>query len=204
MIGLNVPARWDDTDVVHVVSENLLIGGTPGGPILNAATGDLHGRLDARLRIDPGIVVKLQGSRIEAEMSSQLIVEGTAEQPIILTSLKDDRYGGSGSFDTNNDLNGTLLRPGNGVGLFFNAISKGSLDHVLLTFAGGQTPIEGGFDQFAPMEIHQAEVRVTNSLLVHNDVGPIEFQSQWSGLRTRLRPSLFAVLNRSWSTILAR
>ena len=40
---LVVPARWDDTDVVHVVSENLLIGGTPGGPVLDAATGDFDG-----------------------------------------------------------------------------------------------------------------------------------------------------------------
>ena len=28
---VDVPTRWDDTDIVHVVSENLLIAGTPGG-----------------------------------------------------------------------------------------------------------------------------------------------------------------------------
>ncbi|MHB0959585.1 MAG: tandem-95 repeat protein [Pirellulaceae bacterium] len=168
---LNVPARWDDTDVIHVVSENLLIGGTPGGPMLNSATGDFEARIDARLRIDPGMIVKLQGSRIEAEMSSQLIAEGTAELPIVLTSLKDDRFGASGNFDTNNDLSATGPEPGQWGGLFFGAISQGSLDHVLITFAGGQTPIEGGFDRFAPLEIHQAEVRVTNSLLTRNEAG---------------------------------
>ena len=109
---LDVPARWDDTDVIHVVSENLLIGGTPGGPTLDSGSGDLVARLDARLRIDPGLIVKLQGSRIEAEMGSQLIAEGTAEQPIILTSLKDDRFGASGSFDTNNDLAATRPEAG--------------------------------------------------------------------------------------------
>ena len=41
----------------------------------------------------------------------------------------------------------------------------------MITFAGGQTPIEGGFDQFAAIEIHQAEVRVTNSLLTQNAAG---------------------------------
>ncbi len=120
--------------MIHVVSENLLIGGTPGGPTLDAATGDFVARLDARLRIDPGLIVKLQGSRIEAEMSSQLIAEGTAEQPIILTSLKDDRFGASGSFDTNNDLAATRPEPGQWGGLFFNAISQGKLrprvDHL--------------------------------------------------------------------------
>ena len=95
------------------------------------STGDLDARLDARLRIDPGLIVKLQGSRIEAEMSSQLIAEGTAEQPIILTALKDDRFGASGSFDTNNDLAATSPEPGQWGGLFFNAISQGSLDHVV-------------------------------------------------------------------------
>ena len=100
-----------------------------------------------------------------------MIVEGTVEQPVILTSLKDDRFGGSGSFDTNNDLDATDPEPGQWGGLFFNAVSKGSLDHTLVTFAGGLTPIEGGFDQFAAIEIHQAEVRVTNSLLTHNEAG---------------------------------
>jgi hypothetical protein len=30
---MTVPGRWDDTDVVHVVSENLRIEGNPGGPV---------------------------------------------------------------------------------------------------------------------------------------------------------------------------
>ena len=162
---LSVAARWDDTDVVHVVSENLLIDGTPGGPTLDAATGDLVARYDARLRIDPGLIVKLQGARIEAEMSAQLIAEGTAERPVIFTSIKDDRYGAGGTVDTNNDLDATDAEPGQWGGIFFNAMSTGSLDHVLISFAGGQTPIEGGFDQFAALEIHQADVRLTNSLL---------------------------------------
>lgn len=168
---LSVAARWDDTDVVHVVSENLLIDGTPGGPTLDAATGDLVARYDARLRIDPGLIVKLQGARIEAEMSAQLIAEGTAERPVIFTSIKDDRYGAGGTVDTNNDLDATDAEPGQWGGIFFNAMSTGSLDHVLISFAGGQTPIEGGFDQFAALEIHQADVRLTNSLLTRNESG---------------------------------
>lgn len=168
---LSVAARWDDTDIVHVVSENLLIDGTPGGPTLDDATGDFVARYDARLRVDPGMIVKLQGSRIEAEIGSQLIAEGTAERQVVFTSIKDDRFGGSGTMDTNNDLAATSAQPGQWGGLFFNAVSKGSLDHVLIAYAGGQTPIEGGFDQFAAMEIHQADVRLTNSLLTQNASG---------------------------------
>ena len=31
---LEVPARWDDRDIVHVVTENLHIVGAPGGPVM--------------------------------------------------------------------------------------------------------------------------------------------------------------------------
>lgn len=60
-------------------------------------------RLDARLAIDPGVVVKLEGSRIEAEMGAQLIAEGLPGREIIFTSRLDDRYGAGGTFDTNDD-----------------------------------------------------------------------------------------------------
>ena len=111
---LSVAARWDDTDIVHVVSENLLIDGTPGGPMLDDATGELVARYDARLRVDPGMIVKLQGARIEAEIGSQLIAEGTAERQVVFTSIKDDRFGGSGTLDTNNDLLATWRNRANG------------------------------------------------------------------------------------------
>ncbi len=204
--SLNVAARFDDNDIVHLFGENLLIGGTPGGAVteriapnvsllqgtpttggslavgvhqykitfvdryggeglpsaavnlsvtagnsaltinnLPPATGDFVGRRiwrlspgdttfklvaeldrsstayidrgalagvdggllvqtisqrarpDARLAVDPGIVVKSLGSRIEAGVSSQLIAEGTASEPVIFTSklersLRRGRY----------------------------------------------------------------------------------------------------------------
>ncbi len=45
---LNVAGRWDDTDIVHVVAENLIINGEAGS-----------------LTIDPGVITKLDGTRIE-------------------------------------------------------------------------------------------------------------------------------------------
>ena len=41
-----------------------------------AGFGTLDPRIDARLRVDPGLIVKLEGSRIEGEFGSQLIAEG--------------------------------------------------------------------------------------------------------------------------------
>ena len=67
---LEVAGRWDDTDIVHVVTENLLIAGTPGGPAYDLSTGDRVARTDGRLAIDPGVVVKLEGARIEVAVSA--------------------------------------------------------------------------------------------------------------------------------------
>ncbi len=168
---ISIPSRWDDTDIVHVLTENLLIDATPGGPIKNSATGVIQARLDGSLKIDPGVVVKLGGARIETLFGGQLIAEGTASNPIVFTTTTNDAFGGSGSFDTQNDLAATSPAAGQWGGLIFNATAQGSLDHVLINYAGGLTPIEGGFDRFNALEIHQADVRLTNSIVRDNADG---------------------------------
>ena len=35
---MTVSARWDDNDIVHVVAENLVIAGTPGGHVVDAVS----------------------------------------------------------------------------------------------------------------------------------------------------------------------
>ena len=55
------------------------------------------------LVVDPGVVVKLTGSRIEAEMGATFIAEGTANDPVVFTSVEDDRYGSGGTFDLTGD-----------------------------------------------------------------------------------------------------
>ena len=65
-----------------MITENLQIIGNAGGPVLTA-TGDLQARLGGRLAIDPGVVVKLNQSRIEAERgAANLIAEGRPGYPI--------------------------------------------------------------------------------------------------------------------------
>jgi hypothetical protein len=162
---LTLPARFDDTDIVHVLTENLIIKGTPGGPFGSTA------RIDARLKIDPGMVVKIDGARIETDFSSQLLAEGTQQHPIIITSLSDDQYGTGGTYDTNGDLAASLPVKGDWGGLFFGHTSTASIDHAVIAYGGGSTRIEGGFDRFNVIEIHQADVRITNSTIRNNDDG---------------------------------
>ncbi|MHB8900081.1 MAG: S8 family serine peptidase, partial [Thermoguttaceae bacterium] len=162
---LDLPARWDDTDIVHVVTENLFIHGTPGGPDQSGV------RIDGRLRVDPGVVVKLEGARIHTEIAGQLIAEGLPGYPVIFTALKDDTYGMGGGFDTSNDGSANQPAAGQWGGLIFAPTSKGSLGYVQLSYAGGQTSLDGGFDRFNPIEIHQADVRIANSVIELNASG---------------------------------
>ena len=170
---LDVPAIFNDK-ITHVITENLQIYGAPGGQLDENDNPTINGRL----KIDPGTVVKLSGARIEAERgSAQLIAEGTEANPIIFTSLSDDRYGAGTTFDTSNDGFDTSdpanlpYGPGNWGGIIFNAASSGSIDHALITNAGGLIPIEGGFANFNAIEVHQAEFRISNSILENNASG---------------------------------
>ncbi|MHC4177578.1 MAG: zinc metalloprotease, partial [Planctomycetota bacterium] len=268
---LEVNARFDDTDVVHVISENLVIKGTPGGATLEEGVvpltlldtthievtadgsqfedgrafsisdglttvlfemelagtgliaGDVEvlfhstmtpaeiaeslvfainssslsvtatssggivtlsgpvdsfegitqrvGRLDARLAIDPAIIVKMDSSRIEAEIGTQFIAEGKLGQEVRFTSLSDNRFGAGGTFITAEDPAGSGPAAGDWGGLYFGPVSQSSIDHALIAHAGGTTSIEGGFARFNPIEIHQASVRITNSVLDDNSDG---------------------------------
>lgn len=142
-------------------------------------------RLDARLSIDPGIVVKLQGARIEAEMGAQLIAEGSPGRQVIFTSRLDDRYGAGGTFDTNNDDSATTETTpsaGNWGGLYIGHLGSGSIDRALVTFGGGSVPVGGSFAAFNPVEIHEAKVRIRNTT----------FESNASGASSGTRSGLFS------------
>lgn len=164
-LALDLPARMDDVDIVHIIADTLLIRGTPGGGL------ETEPRLDARLRLDPGLIVKLQGASIETRVGGQLIAEGLPGLPVIFTSLRDDRYGMGGTFDTNNDGGVTLVNRGDWGGLAFGPTSSASIDHAILTYGGGPVTIEGGFASFNVLEIRQADVRLTNSYIAHNANG---------------------------------
>ena len=193
---LDVPARFTSTEVAYVLQENLLITGGAGGYLENAS-GEAQVRPSGRLKIDPGVLVKLQNSRIELGRGpAQLIAEGHETKPITFTSLNDHRYGAGGGFNTNGnqaDLKDTydftavnplaaqttnteteakhIANAGEWGGIILNSGSSASIDHSYIAFAGGTTPIEGAFDKFNPIEVHEASLRLANSRLEFNDSG---------------------------------
>ncbi|MBM3969998.1 MAG: hypothetical protein FJ302_09060, partial [Planctomycetes bacterium] len=164
---LTKTARFDDTDIVHLITQNLEIVGNAGGP-LNGTP-----RPSGRLAVDPGVVVKFGSSRIEGlRGSSHLITEGTPGNPVILTSVNDDRYGAGGTYDSTNNGTSVVAAAGDWGGLMFNAVSRLSMDNAYVAFAGGNIPIEGGFDNFNTIEAHHnTSVRVANTLFENNAAG---------------------------------
>ncbi|MEZ6124260.1 MAG: pre-peptidase C-terminal domain-containing protein [Planctomycetaceae bacterium] len=173
---LTATARLDDTDIVHVITDNLQIDGAPGGQIYvdsNGVADPTRLRTAGRLAVDAGVVVKLSSSRIEAERgSANLIAEGTPDNPVIFTSLLDDRYGAGGTFDTTGNLSTVQPSPGDWSGLVFNMTTHGSIDNAVIAYAGGTSPIAGGLSEFNAVEAHHyATLRVANSVLEFNATG---------------------------------
>jgi hypothetical protein len=166
---LDVAARIRSTDIVYVLQDNLLIAGGAGGYVRNGA--DDIARRSGRLAIDPGVVVKLQGARIELERGmSQLVAEGTPGQNVIFTSLGDLRFGGGGTFDTNGNQP-DVRAAGDWGGIILQAGSKASIDHAYIAHGGGQTPIEGTLDRFNVIETHQGDLRLAHSRIENNADG---------------------------------
>jgi large repetitive protein len=128
-------------------------------------------RRSASLVIDPGVVLKSAGGRIEVGIGATLIAEGTVANPIIFTSRLDDRYGAAGSFDTNNDRNASRGREGDWGGIVARHLSNVSLDNVVVTFGGGATRVPGGFASFNAIELHQSNARIANSVIENNANG---------------------------------
>ncbi|XZE56815.1 tandem-95 repeat protein [Planctomycetaceae bacterium SH139] len=150
-------------------------GMTRGGILDTTQTEKFRARFDARLSIDPGVVMKVQTSRIEAAFGADFYAEGLDGRSVIFTSRQDDRYGAGGNFDTNNDGSpddgGDAPTPGDWGGLVIGQGSSASLDFALITFAGGNALIEGGFSNFNAIEVLQGDLRLANSTLESNADG---------------------------------
>ncbi len=146
--------------------------GSQEAAFLDPTHQGIRGRLDASLVMDAGLIVKLRGSRIELQHGTQMLAEANLNNPIVFTSSLDDRFGVGGTFDTNNDGSDTAASRGDWSGIYASPNSTLSLDHVVLANAGGISLLRGGLARgFAPVELVQAEGRITHSRFETNDTG---------------------------------
>ncbi len=144
---------------------------TAAGVTLNFDTSIPEARASGRLAVDPGVVVKFQGSRIELERgSAQLYAEGTPQKRVIFTSTKDNRFGAGGTFVA---AGTTANAPaaGNWGGIVVNDAAAASIDNAVISFGGGQTPVAGGFASFSTLSVDQGSLRLANSRFENNATG---------------------------------
>jgi GEVED domain/Dockerin type I domain/Bacterial pre-peptidase C-terminal domain len=167
--------------------------GSTLGTLLSDATPAVVSRLDARLKIDAGSIVKFKGSRLDVTMGAQLIAEGDANYPVVFTSLNDARYGAGGTFDTANRVGSQSSAAGDWGGVYVGHTSKASLDHAVVAYGGGTTRIDGGFADFNALEVHQGTLRVANSRLELNGSGAAtSTDAQRGGKGTNSAGTIFA------------
>jgi hypothetical protein len=164
-----------DASSASFIDDLALQTGAPGQVSLDLSRQGIRGRLDASLVVDPGIVAKVSGARIELEPGAVMLAEGDASNPIAFTSLRDDRYGAGGTFDTNNDDGSPVALPpshGDWAGIYAGPTSEISLDNSVIAYSGGISLFEGGETRgFVPVQLQQADGRITNSRFEFNDSG---------------------------------
>ncbi len=167
--GLRIKAT--EMTVIDAQGNNAAYVSLSGATVVIKGLSEVEARLGGRLDIDPGVIVKASAARIETEVGGEFLAEGTIDRPIIFTSLLDQAYGAGGTFDTANQnitASPRVAAAGDWSGLYFAPTAFGSMDYTRNYYGGGTSAIEGGFAYFAPIEIRQAQVRITNSIFENN------------------------------------
>ena len=118
------------------------------------------------LTIEPGVVIKNEKSGIW-EINGTLLAQGTAEKPVVFTSLKDDAYGG----DTNNNGSATVPATNAWPWIIFTATSQNSIIDNAIVRYGGYYWLTGTSD--GEIRVEDSDATITNTTIDYGAVGGI-------------------------------
>lgn len=115
------------------------------------------------MTLPAGTVFKFRRGRLTSLGS--LVAMGTALQPVVFTSLKDDAYGG----DTENDGNATQPAPGDWTQMDFAGGDSSVLQHTRIRYSGTFN--------LAGLKLNGSSATITNSFIEHSGGDGISVQN---------------------------
>jgi len=123
----------------------------PNGHVITAAGSPYHMTGDtlkvpawATVTIEPGVVIKMRtGMQAQFLVDGMLIANGTADNPVVITSDKDDDYGG----DINGDGDASAPAPGDWSRISVNRGGRIVLEHARIRY-GGFSSIGGALELY--------------------------------------------------------
>ena len=146
----------------------------------------------ATLTVEPGAVVKfvLETDLTDAQIDvdGTLKAEGTAQDSVVFTSIKDDAYGG----DTNGDGSETSPSAGDWEQIRLDNTASGTVDHAVIRYGGRRVATDGGEISEPMVEVEPDEpgaVQVSNSRITGSYAEGIEARN---GGRLLVENSRFA------------
>ncbi|MGB0384669.1 MAG: RHS repeat domain-containing protein [Ardenticatenaceae bacterium] len=152
---------WDNTDLRYYITSQLSI---PAGHTLTVARGMQVNFLrnvtvgnQGTLLLQPGVVAKFDSNLL---VDGTLQVQGTASNPVYLTSYKDDTVGS----DSNNDGNASTPAVRDWGQIRFDAESDEAnsiIEHAVIRYSGA------GFS-FGAIRLDSTSISISNTTFEHN------------------------------------